>query len=272
MIRKSLTGVFMFLLLFTAHPVLAWKLNGHAATGIMAMQFIDETARAALNDILGATDAKRIDQLCNWPDEVEEQPEWLWAAPQHYVNLPRTETGYDRQRDCSNGLCLTEAVKKYAGELANHRLPSERREQAFAWLCHLVGDVHQPLHCGFADDRGGNSVNVEFDGELIDLHIFWDRTLIDKRAGSASELVELAKPSDADVRKQTGNWSPTEVDLWTGESHELAISIAYPNSVEISESFESQSWEQIRYQLRLGAIRLARILNATLGDGEVNLP
>jgi nuclease S1 len=233
------------------------------------MQLVDEQARMQLDSILGSTDDARMDEICNWPDAVEDQTEWEWAAPLHYVNIPRSAASYDAERDCPNGLCLTEAIKKYAAELANAQLPNERREQAFGWLCHLVGDMHQPLHCGFADDRGGNTVEVIFAGERINLHEFWDRQLILSKAGSLPGLLVQAEPGLERIHEN--QWNPAEVNAWTTESHGLAGSMAYPATPEISDTFEEESWLLVRQRLPIGAMRLARILNATLGEGKVIL-
>jgi hypothetical protein len=270
-VRIIITIFSLVLGLITVQPLHAWKLYGHGAIGILAMDHTDETARKQLADIVGSTNDERMYQLCNWPDEVEDQPEWLWAAPQHYVSIPRTEESYDRQRDCPEGLCLTEAAKKYASELADSRLSKERREQAFAWLCHLIGDLHQPLHCGFADDRGGNLVDVIFAGETIDLHHFWDRNLIEKRSESVSDLVTKVRQEASCKGDVSSVWSPHDIDQWTSESHQLAATISYPSAAEINDTFEEQSWKHIQQGLDLAAKRLATILNAILGEGEVEV-
>ena len=52
------------------------------------------------------------------------------------------------------------------------------------WLLHLVGDVHQPLHCATrvssaqpAGDWGGNPVNICSPSCRGELHAFWDDIL-----------------------------------------------------------------------------------------------
>jgi hypothetical protein len=46
-----------------------------------------------------------------------------------------------------------------------------------------VGDVHQPLHVSFEDDRGGNNITVvgECQGKL---HAAWDSCLVVKAVGA----------------------------------------------------------------------------------------
>jgi hypothetical protein len=38
------------------------------------------------------------------------------------------------------------------------------------FLAHFVGDVHQPLHCGRADDLGGNTIIVHWYRRKSNLH------------------------------------------------------------------------------------------------------
>jgi hypothetical protein len=36
----------------------------------------------------------------------------------------------------------------------------------------------KPLHAGFVEDRGGNSVDVQFNGRKENLHSLWDTALL----------------------------------------------------------------------------------------------
>jgi hypothetical protein len=235
----------------------------------MAMELTDPEARSHLQIILGDLSNEHIGELCNWPDAMRENDAWNWAAPQHYVNLPRSSSTYEQERDCREGLCATEAIKRYAGELGNEQLDLDRRVQAFAWLCHLVGDLHQPLHCGFADDRGGNQVEIRYDNQAINLHEFWDHTLIVLRAGDVETMVSVSSSGLGGLTST--NWNPLEVNQWTEQSHQLALDLAYPDSPEITPEFADQAWNTIKLRLPLAAERLALILNAVIGGGDVIL-
>jgi len=53
-----------------------------------------------------------------------------------------------------------------------------------SWLLHLVGDVHQPLHCATRvgltqpdGDAGGNKVTLDQGTSIVKLHAFWDDIL-----------------------------------------------------------------------------------------------
>jgi S1/P1 Nuclease len=62
--------------------------------------------------------------------------------------------------------------------------PRNEKRIALRFVAHLVGDIHQPLHAGFADDRGGNSVDVRFNGRKENLHSLWDTALVELEQGT----------------------------------------------------------------------------------------
>jgi hypothetical protein len=265
------TSFTLLLILASLNPVTAraWGSEGHVQVGKLALQDLDPTASAWIQDVLGTDDIAAIKKACNWPDHFGDAPGWEWSEPQHYVNIPRSASQYDRERDCPDGLCVTEAIKKYAAQLGNARLDKRRQWKAFAWLCHLVGDLHQPLHAGYRDDRGGNYVKVSYRGEDINLHQFWDRTLIQERLESDGNW---QKPALAGNYLLSGKpWNPAETDTWTDESHRLAGEAAYPPGETIQADFAANSWLLIRQQWLKAGERLARILNAVVGEGEIEL-
>jgi len=266
-----LTSFILLLILASLNPVTAraWGPEGHVQVGMLALQDLDPTASAWLQDVLGTNDEAAINKACNWPDQVRDTRGREWSAPQHYVNIPRSASHYDRERDCPDGLCVTEAIKKYADQLGDPRLDRRKQWEAFAWLCHLVGDLHQPLHAGYRDDRGGNYVKVSYRGEAINLHQFWDRALIQEHLEPDGDWQKPALTGNALL---TGKpWNPAETDAWTDESHRLAGEAAYPPGEIIQPDFAEKSWLLIRQPWLKAGGRLAQILNAAVGEGGVEL-
>ena len=204
------------------------------------------------------------------------------------MNIPRSSDRYDRQRDCPAGLCVTEGILKYAAELGRSGLDRERRWQALAWLCHLVGDLHQPLHAGFRDDRGGNRVDIEYRGERTNLHAFWDSMLVNQRLqGTESGTIALRGALEAVA---SGDWNPADPAAWTEESHALAATRAYPPDSVIDDAFGSAPQfgagrgsrpsglnalkDRVRSETRCGhhRVRVLRISGRRRATGSVNWP
>ena len=80
--------------------------------------------------------------------------------PYHFINFPKDASSYDQQRDCKLRNCIIEAIAWYLQVLKSPNAPRNEKRIALRFIAHLVGDIHQPLHAGFAEDRGGNSVDV----------------------------------------------------------------------------------------------------------------
>lgn len=270
-IRKFFVRIFIATLascvLFSYTTIaIAWGPDGHTAIGIMAINQLQPDARRELTNILKLLDEQAILEACNWPDAVRETEEWDWSAPHHYINIPRGDFVYLESRDCPDQLCATQAIKRYAAELGNREASKVQRKQAFAWLCHLVGDLHQPLHAGFADDRGGNDFDVIFQDAQMNLHSFWDFELINQNAGSWQRLASLL--SSSLVVPANSDWSPEMVNEWTNESHSLAQLRVYPTKMKIDESYERQSWELVQQRIISATSHLALIINSVLQGGD----
>jgi hypothetical protein len=247
-------------------PVLAWGPEGHRIVGVEAVELLSPAARAELTGILGGDSGAVVGQACNWPDTIRETAQGRSSDPLHYVNLPRHADSYDRQRDCPDGLCVTEGIIRFAAELGQPGIGQQRRWQAFAWLCHLVGDLHQPLHAAFRDDRGGNQVTVEYGGQRYNLHEFWDSILVEERLGPGYRWTR--PPTEQARTRESPRWDPTDVADWTAESHRIAASRSYPPQPQIDAEFADQGWLLIRQQWQKAAHRLASILNTVLGPED----
>ena len=54
------------------------------------------------------------------------------------------------------------------------------RLESLKYLGRWVGDIHQPLHVSFEDDRGGNAIGVSGGLCIWDLHAVWDSCIIEQ--------------------------------------------------------------------------------------------
>jgi hypothetical protein len=105
-----------------------------------------------------------------------------------------------------------------------------------------MGDIHQPLHCGFKSNEGGNLITGSFLGTATELHAVWDNGIIQQRlldfSGSydnyAAYLVQQLKGSwSSDIAKWTTCMKPNDptcVQDWGTESAGLACTYAYTDS------------------------------------------
>ena len=131
-------------------------------------------------------------------------------------------------------------------------------------LAHFIGDLHQPLHVGIADDRGGNKVQVQWFGEGTNLHSVWDYKVIESYNMSYSELAEnVNSMSKEDIIKL----QQSSVIDWMYESREICEDI-YVNTKSgdnLSYEYRYKYIPVMRKQIQKGGIRLAGLLNEIFG-------
>jgi hypothetical protein len=262
-IRNRFTSIVALLsCLILPTQIFAWGADGHRVVGAISLDHLEKGALQTLHEIMGTDSSEALVQWCNWPDAYRATEEGRWSEPKHYINMVPGESLYVGERDCPTGMCVTEAIGEYAAELQKPDLDIKSRRQAFGWVCHLVGDLHQPLHAGFGHDRGGNDFPVHYKDEDTNIHSFWDSRLILDRSDSWQSLYDLL--SDRSGANPGTEWKAAEAVSWTNESHAFAETWSYPENPKITPEFADQSWELAQKQLKKGGYRLAWILNTVL--------
>jgi hypothetical protein len=112
--------------------------------------------------------------------------------------------------------------------LSDFRILSSKTETeanrlvALKFLGHWVGDIHQPLHVSFLDDRGGNDIKVS--GQCSgNLHSTWDTCLVLYAVGpDISEAVaDLLQTITPDLKTK---WIGSEPRDWANESFAISES------------------------------------------------
>ena len=156
------------------------------------------------------------------------------------------------------------------------------------WLLHLVGDVHQPLHCvsrydagDVQGDRGGNLVRIMGNtpppvcddprycpfGPPNELHALYDDIA---GAGYAVGPVEeaAARLPEADAKLA----AVSDEKVWIQEGFDLAQSSVYvlpigvgPGPFSITPAYQKAAADLGRRRIALAAARLANLLNTALG-------
>jgi hypothetical protein len=76
--------------------------------------------------------------------------------------------------------CIVTAIANYTMRASNVELKSEERAEAIKFLIHLIGDIHNPVHVGFAEDFGGNLIHLS-EPAGKSLHDVWDFSLVNRK-------------------------------------------------------------------------------------------
>jgi hypothetical protein len=167
--------------------------------------------------------------------------------------------------------CIVDKIDEFRRELADPRLPQSERLVALQFLLHLIGDLHQPLHLGDDQDRGGNDKRVEALGiHAGTLHHYWDTVFVE-RLGEHSATVAQALIADISP-EQRREWRGGTPAAWAMQSFELARKVAYgelprPDAAgryRLGETYVREATATVRLQLERAGVRLAQVLNEAL--------
>lgn len=232
----------------------AWGPVGHRIVAERAESQLTPAAQRAVKELLSEEPEPTLAGVANWADEVKNKQ----TAPLHFINFPRGDCHYTPERDCPKGKCIVAAIEKYQKKLLTLSLPKEERTKALKYLVHFVGDIHQPLHAGYADDKGGNTYQVKFHGKGSNLHKVWDSQLIQVTYG---DVTPTFPPSP-----KTGTLSPVQ---WAEASCDIVANQSiYPPAHKITHEYDKKAQPLLEKQLMLAGDRLAALLNQMFSAKE----
>lgn len=134
----------------TPAPAAAWGQDGHWLVCELAYRQLTDEARDAVDRLVAAQgDYDTFAAGCHYPDDPRRR------ATEHYVNYARSVVEVGPLTEPANDPNVVSAIIEDVERLADRSLSDEERGTALVFLGHWVGNVHQPLHVSFADDRGG---------------------------------------------------------------------------------------------------------------------
>jgi len=245
---------FLFVcLLVCSQWTLGFSDLGHKMVAAAAWEQLTPFAKQSVERVLGMGKEHFI-EASTWADRIKSNEDFNYLKPLHYVNMPKDALSYVKSRDCKNDKCVVQAIKKFS-DIA--RTGSDKEKTlALRMLIHLIADVHQPLHAGLYEDRGGNWYEIKYQGKSVTLHKFWDNHLVkrfDKQVASGAQKI-----LENQITVNTSN--PAR---WAEESHEISVNSVYlvPENHVPSDEYLSMADEIMEKQLSRAAWRLAMHLN-----------
>ena len=231
--------------------VYAWGKDGHQVVATLAETQLSAKARAEVDRLLSLEPGQTMQSISTWADE-HRNPE---TGPWHYVNFPRTTCTYDAMRDCPGGNCVVGAIAKQL-EILSSSAPDDVRLKALKYVVHFEADVHQPLHTGYADDKGGNGYQLQAFMRGSNLHSFWDSGLIKNLNEDVDTLTKrLTAKRDA----------PNSADLNVVHAAEESCKIVgapgfYPERL-VGMDYVERYTPVMEQRLTVAGTRLAGLLN-----------
>ena len=311
---KTIFALTLCLLSALAESAQAWNRTGHMVVAYIAYSNLDSKTRQRVDDLLQKhpdylkwVERRTIQRAARgqaaflnaaaWPDRIRDDPRFFddneppkppaYGFPDlgrhqmwHYRDLPFTMDGTPIPKRIVMPNALTQ-VALFLKSIGNPSVAESIQVYELPWLLHLVGDIHQPLHCvsrftktqrdaatgAFFGDQGGNLVYV--DGER-NLHAYWDQLL----GGEENEGAVAALAMDLMNSLRKENPVKADPDEWTEESVRIAKEFAYSfgaggskeKPARLGVRYRAMATRLARKQAALAGYRLAATLRAVLGN------
>ena len=185
-------------LLAVSNEAKAWGKFGHLTICEVAYRNLTPASRAAIGEILQSrsggitvpghsqTPAQHYTSFNRGCLEEDELPRR--NPDDHFINLPRSQTAITDDQcpaAVAQGRCILAGIQRDQAILRDPTKSRMDRAYALFEMGHFVGDLHQPLHVSFADDKGGNGIDARVTGgcghfgyRAENLHGVWDNCIL----------------------------------------------------------------------------------------------
>jgi hypothetical protein len=210
------------------------------------------------------------------PNDSESELCKTW----HYHDTPIRFTGATPAiRESSALKAIPHAIKELKTSSTAPNPDRMRQCWWLYWIVHVVGDLHQPLHCvsNFEfepkGDEGGNKFsirNLKGSGKTR-LHGFWDGGIgraigEENQRGLSGNIEEVSARWLADPLNQSPATLSTNLDIatWVKEGAQLAEAHVYTGiqrDTKPSDAYTKMQSALCKKQAVLGGLRLAAVLN-----------
>ncbi len=243
---------------------MAWGAEGHRVAGQIADSYLTPKARKAIQEILGN---ESIAITSNWADFIKSDPNYAYLSTWHYIDFDRPYTYEDMQVFLAHDT-NTDAYTKLQfliGELKKKDLTKENKLLYLRMLIHITEDVHQPMHTGHTEDKGGNDIKVTWGNTPTNMHSVWDSQIIDMQQLSYTEYTAMINHTTAAQRAQ---WQKEPISKWLYDSNQLAEKIyaEVKNGDTISPyKYNFNHIDIVNQQLLKAGVHLAGLLNEIFG-------
>jgi hypothetical protein len=263
--RRILAG--LLAALAVAPAVHAWGRQGHAIVAELAQRRLSPAAEAEVERLLAPEHTRSLADIASWADELrgdDSRADLAKATSKlHYINFRADDCVYVPPRDCTDGQCVVGGLDRYVAVLADRTQPDAARLEALKFVVHFVGDVHQPLHAGYRDDKGGNAYQVQFQDKGTNLHSVWDSGLLGTHGKDWRDYAQELDARPAETMPAPIAPRDNVYAQWAEQSCAATRGI-YPEGHKIDDAYVAAELPLAERQLRVAGVRLAEVLNRAL--------
>ncbi len=235
----------------------SWGATGHRATGYVAEKYLTKKVKKELDRILKG---QSLAMVSTWMDDIRSDSTYDYASDWHWVTVQDGQTYAESEKNPKGDVIGT--IERIIAELKSKKLNANQEEEHIKMLIHLIGDIHQPLHVGGGNDRGGNDIKVTWFRTDSNLHRVWDSDMIDDTKLSYTELGQSLLAPDA---VQLVVWQKASVRDWANESMSYRKQVYDYGNGKLGYLYSYKYLHIVRLRINQAGIRMAAVLNQIYG-------
>jgi len=263
--KKTLLSVLVIGALF----LISWGGTGHKTVAKIAENHLTNNAKIAVKALLG--DQSMAD-VASWADQLRNDPNYSNTGSWHYINAPAglSYEDFSKTVKAQGPNNVYGALLKCEDDLQSKNTTLRQKSDALKFIIHFAGDMHQPMHVSRAEDKGGNTIQLQFDGKGTNLHSLWDSGLINREHQS---FEQMAIAYDKATPAQIQQWQSQDPMQWAYESYQIAAQLyaAAEKDNQPGDAYYQQYIPIVRQRIEMAGIRLAGILNAIFKDAKATV-
>jgi len=231
-----------------------WGSTGHRALAEVASYYLTDNTKKEIKRIL---DGETLVNASTYADDIKSDSQYDKYYNWHFVNMALDENYEDIIPSEKGDVFI--AINTCIDMLENESTSDEDKSFYLKLLIHFVGDIHQPMHIGRYEDRGGNRVNVKWFGRNTNLHRLWDSDMINSYGMSYSEFAKnLPAPEKLEIKFEREDLIDWVNDI---HSHTRYIYKGVSNDDRLGYEYQYKNFPIVRELILKGGMRLAAILN-----------
>lgn len=232
-----------------------WGATGHRTIGKIAEDYLSGKSKRKIAELL---DGQSLALVSTFGDDIKSDKRYNDFYTWHYVNMPFDVKYEDSEKNEKGD--LVSGIEKCKAVIVDKNASKEDKAFYLKMLVHLIGDLHQPMHVGRSEDKGGNDIQVRWFNDGTNLHSVWDSKMIESYNMT---FTELADNTDKISKEQVAYLQKGTIADWANETQQLAIKVYGSAEVgeKLSYNYMYENFGLVRSQLQIGGIRLAYVLN-----------
>jgi len=256
--KKKATVLLSLLLIVYSTQALAWGRTGHKLVAEIAYRYMSEDARKALTKYL---DGMTMDEAGNWMDDQRSNNYYNFMRTWHYLDV---EKGQQYQPSPErNAITVLNAAYN---ELKNYQtLKDKDIRRDLLLMFHLVGDIHQPLHVGYPNDKGGNDITPASGLVSGNLHSMWDTQILEYAGITIDSCLAQGEKL---TPEQTEDLKKINLLRWYAQSRSYLDFVYSYDKNGVDKAYIDSAKVIIEKQIFTAGIRLASMVNEIFATGR----